>query len=66
MDKDHFLMQDSQGQELELWSTKAGSKILKLCKQGDTNFQDSVLCDGYIAFTDAKSTNIFHFDESEM
>jgi len=66
MDKDHFLMQSSEGQALELWSIKAGSQILKLCKQGDANLQDSVLCDGYVAFTDAKSTHIFHFDESEM
>lgn len=51
---------------LELWSAKSHQQVIKLVKKGDFKIKCFDAKDGYIAYTDAQDTQLFHFSHESL
>lgn len=61
-----LLMLNSQGTNLDLWDCKAKTKVLSVVKKGDNLIQEFAFCKGYFAYSDAKDTQIFYFNQADL
>ena len=61
-----IVMMAGDASSLELWSAKSQQQVIKLVKKGDFKIKCFDAKDGYIAYTDAQDTQIFHFAHDSL
>lgn len=62
----HLLLKTADGQKIELWDCTAKSLLLNIVKKGDYLIQECAFKDGWIAYSDAKDTQIFKFNATDF